>query len=55
MSNKETVEKLFKKGYSAYSISIKSGISIKECYHWVRQSEELKQRHQAILRAKEQL
>ena len=50
-TNKEIVEELFKKGHSAYSMSIKSGINLKECYHHIRLSEELKQRHKAKLHA----
>ena len=50
-TNKEIVEELFKKGHSAYSMSIKSGINLKECYHFLRQSEELKQLHKAKLYA----
>jgi hypothetical protein len=48
--NKEIVVNLFKENYSPYNISIKTGIGIKEVYHYLKQSEEVQNKYK---RAKE--
>lgn len=40
---------MFKDNCSAYEIHLKTGLSIKEVYHYIRESEELGQRHKKAL------
>jgi len=55
MSNKETIEELFEGTRSPYAISLMTGISLKEVYHHIRLSEELKSRHKRKLREEKEL
>jgi len=49
---REQVIEMFKKGKSAYAIHINLGVGIKEVYHYIRESEELAQRHNEALKYK---
>jgi len=49
MKNKDKVIEMFKDNCSAYEIHLKTGLSIKEVYHYIRESEELANRHKKAL------
>jgi len=49
MKNKNRIIELFKANHTAYEIHLQTGLSIKEVYHYIRESEELKIRHEKAL------
>ena len=50
MTNREKVIELFKGRTSAYDIMLETGLSSREVYTYIRESEELRARHHAKLR-----
>ena len=52
--NREVVNNLFKKRYTAYDINKETGIGFKEIYHYGRENEMLKQRHKKAIRERQE-
>ena len=48
--NRKIITDLFKKNYSPYRIHLETGFNIKEVYHHLRQDEELRHRHEEIVK-----